>query len=219
MTLTVPTWDLVGVVADCVPFAFPKDDLLMLHGVRIEWDGERLHALASDRYRVAWSQWHPDDDPPADTQADLFTKLGGNDGPWGVFLHLEDAKKLVQIYKLPMKQSGAPLTVDVDLNRITVTRARETGHAAITAAFEGLEVEMPDLRGLLVNNAALTETDQISYQPAYLADFAKVRPAGPLEMRFTGSSGLTHIAIGQRFVGAIMPVRLGEDAGGEGTGG
>lgn len=215
MTLTVPTWDLVGVVADCVPFAFPKDDMPMLHGVRVEWDGDRLHALSTDRYRIAWSQWHPDDDPPADTQDDLWTKFGGADDPWGVFLSLGDAKKLVQIYKLPMKESRTPLTVDVDLNRLTVRRARETGHSAIQAVFDGLEVDVPDVRELLADSSALTGVDQVSYYAHFLADFAKVRPAGPLEMRFTGPTGPTHVSIGERFVGAIMPVRLGDEAGGE----
>ena len=208
MTLTVPTWDLVGVIADCLPFASKDEEMPMLHGVRVEWDGERLHALATDRYRIAWSQWHPDDDPPTDTQDDLWTERGGADDPWSVFLHLDDATELVKVYKLPLKQSSTPLTVDMDTDRgrLTIKRDRDTGHSAITAVFDGQ---------LLADNSALGEVDQAAFTAKYLADFAKVRCSGPMMMRFTGPDRLVHVSIGERFVGAIMPVRTGETADGE----
>lgn len=215
MTLTVPTWDLVGVVADCVPFAFPKDDIPSLNGVRLEWDGSMLHALSTDQLRVAWSQWHPDDDPPFEVQDELGASWGSGDHPWGVFLSLADARKLVAVYKLPPKQSRAALTVDVDLDRITVHRSDDTGHPEITCVFHSVDTTLPDHRGMIAKASTLKRVDQLAFGARQLADFGKVRPAGPLELRFTGNHSPVHVAIGKRFVGAIQPVKLDPEDGGD----
>ncbi|HVQ96114.1 MAG TPA: hypothetical protein VMU51_34155 [Mycobacteriales bacterium] len=214
MTLTVPTWDLVGVIADCVPFAHPDDELPMLHGVRVEWDGRMLHALATDQLRIACSSWHPDDDPGPGQQDHLLSRWGGPADPWGVFLTLDDAKKLVSVYKLPAKQARAPLTVEVDLARLTVRRASDTGHPAIAAAFDGLDVDFPDVRRLLAKAASLERVDQVAFSGTGLADFGRVRQVAPLELRFTGPTSLAHVAIGSRFTGGILPVKLGKTASG-----
>jgi hypothetical protein len=83
--ITISTASCWACFSDVVPFADQDDDLPLLNAVRVEWDGRRLHAQATDRYRVAWSQWDPDDDPDEDVQEDMFTQWGGPDrrgAPW-----------------------------------------------------------------------------------------------------------------------------------------
>lgn len=206
MSITIPTGDLTGILADVIPFAFPDDNNLPeICCVRLEWDGETLHAMATDRYRLGWSQWTPGDmdetDPPQ--QDDLFTRWGGADEPWAISIDLDDAKELVKVFKLPTKEMACPITVDHDAKygRAKVVRTRDTGHSAITIVAEGNGLGYPDLRVLLAANDRVKAVRSIQYNPGYLADFGKVRPRGPLELTFTGK--LTQVTIGKRFQGAI----------------
>lgn len=79
--ICVPTGDLTGILADVTHFASPDLEVPQLNCVRVEWDGEMLHALATDTIRIAWSSWHRDDEPDGETQDDLFTEFGGADDP------------------------------------------------------------------------------------------------------------------------------------------
>lgn len=213
--ITIPTGDLTGVLSDVIPFAFPKDDFPMLNVVRLEWDGHALHTLTTDRYRVGWSTWEPGDVGKfEEVQDDLFADWGSGDDPWACTLALADAAEIAKVFKLSHKESQVPLTVDyeADRRRLTVKRAKETGHSAITISAEDtFEANFPDVRTLLANADKLAARREVEYTAAFLADFAKVRPRGPLSMRHTRS--LTHVSIGERFVGAIMPTgRLDEPA-------
>jgi hypothetical protein len=204
--ITIPTGDLTGVLSDVIPFAFPKDDFPLLNVVRLEWDGQQLHALTTDRYRIGWSTWEPGDvGKDEEVQDDLFSEWGSADDPWRCTLALADAAELAKVFKLGAKESQVPLTVDyeADRRRLTVKRAKETGHSAITISAEDTFENFPDVRKLLANADKLAARREVEYTAAYLADFAKVRARGPLSMRHT--KGLTHVSIGERFVGAIMP--------------
>lgn len=209
--ITIPTGELTGLLSDVIPFAYPDDDLPMLNGVRMEWDGGRLHAMTTDRYRIGWSQWDPDDDPDEDIQEDMFTRWGGDDDACNIVISLADAKALVKNFKLPVREAVAcPLTLDFGWERLTVARAASTGYSALSNSVEAAgEVtnEYPDLRQILANQDALLSVRGVNFTPKLLADFAKVRPRGSMEMRFTGPKSLVHVSIGERFVGAIMPVR------------
>lgn len=220
MTITIPTGDLCGILADCVPFAYPLDELPVINAVRLEWDGNQLHAMATDRYRVAWSTWDPADEPDAegDQQDDLFTRWGSDDSAWTLLIPLPDVKDLISNFKLKPKESGCPLTVDrhVDVAgpQLVVDRSRLTGHSALRMVIVGdkADAEYPDLRKLLADNSSAKPVRAISYTPRLLADFGKVRPRGPMRMTFTGDRGLTHVEIGDRFVGAIQPVKDEDEA-------
>jgi hypothetical protein len=204
--ITIPTGDLTGVLSDVIPFAFPKDDFPLLNVVRLEWDGHQLHALTTDRYRIGWSTWEPGDvGKDEDVQDDLFSEWGSGDDPWVCTLVLADAVEIAKVFKLGHKESQVPLTLDyeADRRRLTVKRAKETGHSAITISAEDTFEQFPDVRRLLANADKLAARREVEYTAAFLADFAKVRARGPLSMRHTKS--LTHVSIGERFVGAIMP--------------
>lgn len=213
MSITIPTGDLVGILSDVIPFAFPDDILPELNAVRLEWDGETLHALSTDRYRVGWSQWTPGDiDADEAAQDDLFADWGSGDEPWATSIPLADAKELVKVFKLPPKEANTAIVVDHNRasERTKVIRTRETGHSAITVVAEGLGVTFPfpDVRATLAKSDRIKAVRNAIYRAEFLADFAKVRPRGPMQMTFAG--GLTHITIGKRFVGAITPQK-GED--------
>jgi hypothetical protein len=212
VTITIPTGDLVGILGDVIPFASTDDEVDFLHAVRLEWDGEMLHALTTDRFRAAISSWHPDDiEPGEEIQDDLFTDWGSGDEPWKATLALPDAAQIAKVFKLPAKEMRVPLTVDyeADRRRLRIIRNKDTGHSAITIGADDLFVDTPDLRRLLATADKATGPRQINYSAKLLADFAKVRPRGPLNLRFT--KGLTHVAIGDRFVGAIMPARTDDE--------
>jgi hypothetical protein len=213
--ITIPTGDLTGVLADVIPFAMDDDGVPDINCVRLEWNGSRLDALATDSHRVACSQWVPGDiygDDPI--QDDLFTDWGTNNlEPWALNIGLDDAKELVKVFKLGPKERSCPLTIDYDpgRNRLTINRNRDTGHSAITIAVDGTSAIFPDVRAWLAKNDVLGDVREVAFTALSLADFAKVRPQGPLDLRFTGPDSMVHVAIGERFFGAIMPVRIGGD--------
>ena len=211
--ITIPTGDFTGILADVVPFAAPDDDMPDINCVRLEWDGYRLHALATDRYRIGVSTWEKGDSDGEDVQDDLFTDWGSGDDPWAMSIALDEAKELVKVFKLGPKEHHTPVTVDYDAGRwhAKVVRARETGHSAITVVTPDTRAEFPDVRALMTKNDRLESVMSLGFSAKMLADFAKVRPRGPMELKFTGAEGLTHVTIGERFVGAIQPVRFGKD--------
>lgn len=212
MSITVPTGDLVGILSDVIPMAHPDDEMPQLNAVRLEWDRKQLHTMATDRYRLAWSTWDPHDKPEYEHQPALDTEWGGSDEPWALSIGLDDAKHLVKTYKLGGKEGyHVPLTVELGNNSVKVVRSRDTGYSAITTvAPDRTDPNLggfPDLRELLSKNDVAVPTKELALNAKYLADFAKVRPRGPLELMLTGPNGMVHIAIGKRFVGAIQPVR------------
>jgi hypothetical protein len=210
--ITIPTGDFTGILADVIPFADTDQQIPQTNCVRLEWVGTRLDALTTDRYRIAISEWEPGDIDTGDAiQDDLFSDWGSGDDPWRTTIDLDDAKELVKVFKLGEKEYSVPLSVDYDgpRARLTVKRDRNSGHSAITIVLETTEVEFPDVRALLAKNDVLEPVGSLRYTAKLLADFGKVRPRGPLEMSFTGAEGLTHVSIGERFHGAIMPVRVG----------
>ncbi len=209
MSLTISTADLVGLISDVLPFAFDDDELPALNSINVFWDGSKLHTQAIDTIRFAWASWHPDDEPERDVQGDIFNQPGSGDDPWQILIPRDDAAHLVKTYKLPVKESFAPLTVDVADGKFTVKRHRDTGHPAITTVIDGRAEEFPDVAGLLGKSDVLSKVDQVAFNAKYLADFAKVRPRGPMQMQFTGETATTVVTIGERFVGAIQPVKLG----------
>jgi hypothetical protein len=211
--ITVPTADLVGILSDVIPFAWTDVEIPQLNCVRLEWDGNQLHALTTDRYRLGWSTWEPGDvGQGEEVQDDLFTDWGSGDDPWAMTIALDEAKELVKVFKLPPKEGHTPITVDYDASRWTakIVRSRDTGHSAITVVVPDMREEFPDLRALLAKNDALAAVTNSDYNAKFMADFAKVRPTGALSLKF--SEGLTHVSIGERFVGAIMPVKVGQSA-------
>lgn len=212
MSLTITTADLCGLLGDVLPFALADDDLPVLNAINLTWDGGQLHAQATDHRRIAWASWHPDDAPEQDVQGDIFHQPGSGDPPWQILIPLADAAHLVKTYKLPAKEAvRVALTLDVVLGRLTVERDRDSGHPTITTVIEARPGEFPDVRGMLGKLDTVEPVDGLAFTAKLLADFAKVRPRGALEFKFTGEDKPALVTIGDRFVGAIAPVRMSKD--------
>jgi hypothetical protein len=211
VTLTIPTCELVGAINDVAAMAWDDDTLPMLNVVRLELDDEYLHAMATDRYRIGWTRWTPDDPPEEPEQETLGTEWGWDDHGWGISLRLADAQHLVKVFSLPAKEGWTPLTVEHTLRQLTVRRSADTGHPAYTATYDAADGEFPDIQAMLARTSTLDDVQQVAFNARYLADFAKVRSFGPLEMYFSGRHRPCHVKIGERFTGAVMPVRIADD--------
>lgn len=213
MTITIPTAELVGLLVDTTPFAFPEDELPSINAVQLHWDGQQLHALATDRYRIAVSTYDQDDPPIEDSQDALGVLWGGADEPWQISIPLHSAEHLIKVFKLPKKRGQVPVVLDNIDGRLKLRRDREPGVDAITVTVDGLMEPFPNVRALLSTCDVAAKTTSIAYNPLFLADFARVRQRGPIEMTFTGDTSPTLVTIGARFEGAIMPIRIGEETG------
>ena len=214
--LTIPTAELCGLLTDTIPFAFPADELPSINVVRLEWDGARLTATATDKVRAVISAWSPDDNPLGEpAEDDLFAEWGSDDPGerWALSLLLADAAELVKVFRLPAKQGRTPLTVDAlpTMGRVAVGRSRDTGHSELSATYDCGSEPFPDVRKMLAAASELSSVDGIAYTARQVADFAKVRAFGPMELDFTGRHKITHVRIGSRFVGAISPVRMDDE--------
>lgn len=216
MTVTITTADFVGLLGDTIPFASGDDELPFLNSVRIFWDGDKLHMQATDRYRIAWASWHPDDEPEREYQGDIFNQPGSGDEPWSILVPLADAAHLVKTYKLPAKEGHVPLTVECADGRLSVRRHRDTGYPAIRTDIESLSAgdttHFPDIAKALADHDVMAKVDGLAFTAKLVADFAKVRPRGPMSLRFTGEESPVLVSIGERFVGLVMPVRESDGA-------
>lgn len=208
-TLTIPTAELVGTLADVVPFASTDTDLETLNAVHLEWDGERLHAYGTDLYASGWSTWHPEHEPlgpPA--QDDLLTHWGtGDDTPWETTLALADAIEITKVFKLPAKEGRIPLSMTVGDDRILVRRARELGHSALMLEFGTRgDVTFPPVRDhVAASERFATATREIRLDSKRLAQFARVRNHGPFVLYLAGEEYPALVRIGTRFTGLIHP--------------
>jgi hypothetical protein len=210
VTITIPTTEFVGLINDVLAFAFPKPDLPHVNCVRFDWDGEMLHAAATDTLRAARSSWHPDDADGSSDQDSLFTTLGGADDPWTVIAGYAEARELVNVYKLPSKEGRTPLTLDYNRGSLRVIRSRDTGHQAITTVVESKAVDFPDVRKALDVEPVVEGVEAIHFVGQHLADLGSVRQRGALRLAFAGARRATRVTIGERFVATLNPDRVGD---------
>lgn len=186
-------------LSDVIPMADTDKDLPEVCCVRLEWSGNRLHALATDRRRIGWCTWDP-------TLEHLEGQWGGDDRPWSATIALDDAKHLVKTYTLKAKGIYTPLTIEhVNPGAVRVQRSRDTGHSAISTVVRDTFEAFPDVRKELSEHDVVKSVYGCAVSADCMAPFTKVRPLGPIAMRFTGMDSLIHITIGERFVGGIWP--------------
>lgn len=207
--IIIPTGDLVGVINDVIPFAWPDAELPTLNTVRLRWDGEQLDAMTTDRFRLAIPTWRPGDVGPGEEfQDELGADFGSADDPWSMTMPLAQAKEIVKVFKLPPKEGGVPLTFDYDTDRFQakVARSKETGYSGLSLIAYDTREDFPDL-SKIVADAKPQPAAAVAYSAKWLADFAKVRPRGPMVLTPCGTHHLTLVTIGARFTGGIVPQR------------
>ncbi len=205
--ITVPTNEFLGLLGDVVSFALDDEDWPELCCVRLAWDGDLLHAQAHDGQHLGWSRWSPDDDPDTDVQESMLQPWGGDDGPWAALIRLEYAKLLLKTYKVPTKIGWVPLTVGMDRDRLRVSRDRFPGLMANTSVVDLHEATFADFAEILGKLDRVEPQRSVAFTAALLAHFADVRPRGPLVVSFTGEHSPALVSVGERFTGAIHPVR------------
>lgn len=225
--ITIPAGELCGLLLDVIPFGVDHPDSQHC-AVRLEWDGELLHAMTMDSVRVGWSQWCPEDLPPVDVQDPIGTVWGGSRVPWAITIALHDAAEIAKIFRLPAKEAyGSPLSVDVDQaptdgpdgapatkTLLRVRRDADTGRSALTGVWEGVEIPLTlaAARELFARWDKVAKIPSIAFNPSLLADFAQVRTrGGAMRMTFTGRERPTLIEIGRRFQGLIQPIKEKEE--------
>ena len=212
--LTIPTADLLGTIGDCLPFISGDKEDVERRCVHLRWDGAMFHASSFDGIRAAVSSWDPDDIPDTDVQDEIGTALGEDtDGEWEFLLSSDDAAHLLKTAKPVKGMEYVPLFVTFDGPLLTVRRAKATRLPGFTLAYDGMGHAFPDLRGFVVEAAGKTEpVKEISFNAVLMADFGKVRQRGnPARWTFAGDRSPAVVEIGERFVGALMPVRPAED--------
>ncbi|MFC0504257.1 hypothetical protein [Micromonospora costi] len=214
MTLFIPTGEFTGLLEDVMGFACPDPELPRIHAVRIEFDGEAVHAMATDDVHAGVSTWHPDDLPEgAGSQEGLFARRGGGDDPWHIVISLTDAADLVKKVKLKEKDRWVPLGLDfiegvTDVHRLRVARNTDCGYPGLAVTVLDRDVEFPSIRGSLDPNTVGRPVSEMEFNPILLGHFGAVRMRGDsMRIAFTGEESMAVVTIGDRFVGGIRPVR------------
>jgi hypothetical protein len=210
MTILIPTGDFTGLLADAYPFACTDRDFPEINAMQIRWEGEQLHTIATDRYHIGWSTWDQDDEAPGEEdQPELFETWGGADTPWRITISRDDAKKAIDAFKLSDKKKYVPITLDFQGNALKVVRAKGDNHAAITMVISDTTHGFPadGIEKFFKDNDYTAPAERVRLNPALLAHFAKVRPRGDFDVRFTGRYGPVMVTIGSRFKGSIVSIK------------
>ncbi|MCX5066609.1 hypothetical protein OOJ91_12045 [Micromonospora lupini] len=213
MTTYIPTGELTGLLDDVMGFACPDPELPRIHAVRLDFDGEALHASATDDMHAGMSTWHPGDLPESATQEGLFSRVGGRDDPWSIVIALSDAADLAKKVKLKEKDRWVPLGLDfiqgvTDEHRLRVARNTDCGYPGLAVTVLDRDVDMPNVRRGLDINVIPFPVAEMEFNPLLLAHFGAVRMRGDsMRLVYTGPDTPAIVTIGDRFIGGIKPVR------------
>lgn len=212
MTVHIPTGEFTGLLEDVMGFACPDPELPRIHAVRLQYDGEAVHASATDDTHAGLSTWHPDDLPEGASQEGLFSRRGGRDDPWSVVISLTDAADLVKKVKLKEKDRWVPLGLTFvegldDAHRLKVSRNTDHGYPGLTVTVLDRDEPMPNVRAGLDINVIPFPVAEMEFNPLLLAHFGAVRMRGDaMKIVYTGPDTPAIVTIGDRFIGGIKPV-------------
>lgn len=214
--LTITTADLAGCIADALNFISPDKEDDQRRVVHLRWDADHdlFHASATDAIRVAISSWSPDDKPEQDVQHELGVELGSDGPSWEFVLTADDAAHLLKTIKPVKGLEYVPLFLDCDGALLGVTRSKEARVPGFALSYDSAGTPFPDLRTVVVEALGRAEpVKEIWWNQALAMDFGKVRQRGnAAKWTFAGSDKPAVVEIGERFVGALMPVRTGDEA-------
>jgi hypothetical protein len=219
--ITIPTSELLGLLTDVLAFSpVVKDD--PRRGVLFEWDGENLHASAYDVLSAGRSTWMPGGGQEGEvnrTGNDAVPedfRWGSDEPAWKAFVGFDDAKAIINAFKVAPKLWWIPLSVKISPTggRLTIERSGEFGKpAALITVTSDAETtakfpDVCDMWGTLQQDIETHEHDRIgsiSFSPYRLAAFGTVRAHGVLDLEFAGEDGAVSASMGNRFVGFIYP--------------
>ena len=190
--ITLKAVDLAEALRVAALFAGTDATIPMLGAVRLECNGVKLTALATDRYTAALYTTEAEGDV-------LFT---ANIPTANVRIILTTLKGAAAHTPVELTRDGDRLTVRTFDGQVTVTLNNDD--------FPKLRHLIPDAHdGDGTGNVGL-----IGFNPAYLARLAKVATGKgrhePARLTFTTPLKPVRVDIGENFVGLIMPVRIGD---------
>jgi DNA polymerase-3 subunit beta len=172
-----------------VTVAASKDDTLpTLTGVRIEWEPGLIRMVATDRFRLAVTEWRGDIDRAGDT------------GPVQGAALIPAKEMSTYVKGLPKPGRGGadfPVTITLDV----IENGHSKGHAVTFTCTTydgqqvrrvvGLDGDFPKWASLFPDEATLAASKgvcTVAYNPHYLADLAKMpqdRKGDPVRISFT----------------------------------
>ena len=169
--------------------------------------------MATDELRMGVSSWHPDELPEAAAQEGVFARRGGTSRPWSVVVGLPDAALLAKTFKVNEKNWWVPLGLDyiegiTDRAKLRVARNTDSGLPGLAATVVDRDVDLPDVRQLLAAEPLPRPVESIEFNGEMLAAFGQVRQrGGGLKLTFAGTDGMARVTVGDRFRGALIPIR------------
>jgi hypothetical protein len=187
-TITVPSEDLVAALTAVLPHAGVDDTLPILTCVHFETRDGGLALATTDRYTLGTYR----------LDAEITDELDGAN------LVGRDAKDLLAFAK---KAKRIPLTLVFDGRELTVT---DFERKATYTLYDG---EFPKVWAVLPERDA--DRTVVGINPVNFARLAKATdPKRPEHVRIEIGSPVKvmRVEVGERFVGAIMPVRLPDEA-------
>lgn len=198
-TITIDLNELRTLVARVIPFTSnDKYSQPVLESIYLQGKGDYLLATATDRYIVGISR----------------VKLEGADG-FDALVKVKDIRHILATFK-----SRKDIITTVTL---TTSGGKQDGALAVTLAdgmfadaddltarYSLVDGEFPKISKLFSEWVAPTDVTGIGYNPAYLAKFAHIARNLPIKVSPGTDSKPTIIQAGDYFLGAIMPVRIGD---------
>lgn len=180
-----------------------KDDTLpALTGVRVEWDGEGVRMVATDRYRLVRADW----DCP-----------GNSFGEGAVLVPAKELAGFVKALPKPKRGQSSPVvTFTVHGDTVSLSCTSPDGEVARTIRL--LAGDFPKWRAVVPTEFTDLPSDGIGVNPAFMADVAKMpgERNAPVRARFTGAGRpivfdpVRAVPSGVRWLFLLMPVRIGD---------
>jgi DNA polymerase III sliding clamp (beta) subunit (PCNA family) len=194
--VTVTAGDFRNLLEGAATHAHAKKDLPVLNTVRLEVTGNRLIAIATDRYRLIQGE------VSREVEGDLAASLIPIDGVKRILSILKGEKDKGDSLPVTLTRMGDILTVSLTGNAITVD--------LLTGTY-------PPVEKFLDFTTDTVPVTGIAFNPAYFADYSKIaakpkdKSAQPVEVEFTGDNKPIRINIagnGITWKAVLMPMRV-----------
>jgi DNA polymerase III sliding clamp (beta) subunit (PCNA family) len=191
-TITLDAAELERVLVNGALFAAPaKDYLPALEVVRFTWDGDTLHAVATNRYVLSMEQveYHGD---------------GNTEGRDEFSIGTADAKRVVSLLKA-LRSPRFPVAVKYDSQSAKATFMID-GDTLIVSTEHG---EFPKWRSLVPADDEGEPVGAITLGAQWLALFAKVKAykGSPVRFAFNTATKPVRVTIGDAFKAIVIPLR------------
>lgn len=196
MKITITARQLRDLVTPVLPLVAKHDGMPELTGVQFRATGTTLTALATDRYRAGMCRVE-------------LAEAGG----FEALIRVADIKRVLALFK-PTRFDDPTLVITRDHERISVESAGAfDGLSSASLSFDVQDGEFPKaITGLL--RGALEQSEagprHTSMNAKFLADFQYAVRDGSAIRLYLGTTAAepTGIAIGDHFIGVIMPKRI-----------